>query len=356
MRIELAEESWPDVAIPPGELLAETLEALNLTQADLAARMGRPVQAINEIIKGKKEITPESALAIERVLGTPAYIWVNLERGYRLNLARLADLARTEKEAQYLKGFPYKELAGLGWVKETPNRRERVEEMMRFFGVASLEMIPLVQAAAYRRSTGRRTSPGALAAWLRRGEIEAQSLETASFIPSGLRSLLPEIRHMTCDRSSAMEERLCGLCAKVGVAVVIVPHLSGTYVQGAARWLTPNRALVQLSRRYKYADIFWFTFFHEIGHLLRHGKRETFVDIEKMTKTEEEQEADRFAANTLISSRQFETFKTRGLYSEAAIRAFARQVGVAAGIVVGRLQHEGLLPATHLNRLRVKFT
>ena len=81
---------WPDIAIPPGETLAETLETLGLTQRGLARQMGRPVQAINEIINGKKAITAETALQLEQVLKTPAHVWLSLQAQYDLTKARLA--------------------------------------------------------------------------------------------------------------------------------------------------------------------------------------------------------------------------------------------------------------------------
>src|SRR5882762_3147789 len=108
--------AWPDIAIPPGELLEETLDTLGMSQAELARRTGRPVQAINEIVRGSKEITPETAVQFERVLGVPAHVWVRLEADYRYNLVRLQERKRLQEEIPLAETYPYKEMASHGWV------------------------------------------------------------------------------------------------------------------------------------------------------------------------------------------------------------------------------------------------
>ena len=184
--------AWPDVAIPPGELLAETLETLGLSQAELARRAGRPAQAINEIIRGSKEITPETALQFERVLGVPAHVWTRLEADYRHNKARLEDQARLKHELPLVSRYPYSALAAHGWVRKTRDALERLEELLRFFGVVSLKQVPTIEAAAFRRSRKVNASPEALAAWLRQGEREGQVLTVAKFSAPKVRAAFPE--------------------------------------------------------------------------------------------------------------------------------------------------------------------
>lgn len=358
MAIDLPHSPGPDLAVPPGDFLAETLEAMGVSQTELAARTGRPVQAINEIIKGKKEITPETALELERVLGAPAHVWLNLERDYRLNRARLADLERLRQQIPRARRFPYAEMAGLGWLPETGDREQRVRELLRFFGVASLANLPFVQEAAYRKSAGKKASPEALAAWLRKGELEARAVVTQPFNAPALRAALPRMKAMTRWQPERFQPALCRLCADCGVALIFVPHLRGTYANGATRWLSGNKALVQLSIRNRYDDIFWFSFFHEVGHLLLHGKRDVFIDaLDKFLSQQDpkERETDSFAADTLISAHDFAALRRLSRYTSANVRAFAEHIGLAPSIVVGRLQHEQLLPHTHLNGLRAKF-
>ena len=336
-------------------MLADELKARQMTQADLARRMNRPAQMINEIINEKKEIIPQTALELERVLGTPACIWLNLERDYRYNKARLADIERLEGQVQRAREFPYGDMARLGWIPAPREPRERVRELLQFFAVTDLRLVTQTQQAAYRRSGLGEASPEALAAWLRKGEIEAEKVETKAFDGARLRQALPRMREMTQRRPEDFHTPLCALCADCGVALVFVPHLPRTHAYGAVRWLNPGTALVQLSVLRRYDDVFWFSLFHELGHLLLHGKRDIFVELPGGPQTDKEDEADRFAADTLIPSEAFRRLKKVGRYSKANVQAFARSVGVAPSIVVGRLQHAELLPHTHLNGLRTKL-
>ncbi len=355
MTTDILNGPWPDEAIPPGAMLAETLEAMGMTQADLAKRTGRPAQAINEIIKGAKQITPETATELERVLGTPAYVWLNLERDYQYNKARLKDLAQLREQVAAAQRFPYLEMAKLGWVTSARDWVDRVRELLRFFGVARLDAIPQVQAVAYRKSQKRDASPEALAAWLRKGEIEAAGVETKPFDARGLRASLASVRQMTQLPPAKFQQPLCELCAECGIALVFVPHLPKTHANGAVRWMGDDRVLMQLSVLHQYDDIFWFSLFHELAHPLRHGKRDVFVEGPVAERTQKEEEADAFAADALIPPDEMARLRALWPYSEANVRSFAKSIGISPSIVVGRLHHEGLLPRTHLNALRAKF-
>lgn len=345
---------WPNIAIPPGEFLAETLESLGLTQAELARRAERPPQAINEIVRGTKEITPDTALQFERVLGVPAHIWTRLEADYRYIKARLEDQERLKQEVPAAKCYPYAVIARHGWVKRTHHPLDQVRELLGFFGVASLHQVH-AHATAFRRSAKVAASPEALAAWLRQGEREGQEIATSAFSADRLRETLPEIRALTPQRPETFQARLTRLLADSGVAVVVIPELPRTGAHGATRWLRPEKALVQLSVRYRWADIFWFSLFHELGHLLLHRRRVVFIE-KNGDKSREEREADQFAMDRLIPPTAYADFVARGVHqSPSAVRAFAQQHGIAAGIVVGRLQHDRHVPHSHLNDLRSRF-
>ena len=147
--------------------------------------------------------------------------------------------------------------------------------------------------------------------------------------------------------------QLQALAGAAGVAVVFVPAPPGCRVSGATQWLSPERALIALSLRHKSNDHLWFTLFHEAGHILKHGKKATFVDGLDAVHEEHETEADRFAADQLIPPAAAQ--KLQGLRSEQEVKAAAMALGIAPGIVVGRLQHEGWLPRTDLNGLKVSY-
>jgi len=349
-------KTLPDIAVPPGELLQETLDALNMTQVELAARIGRPTTVVNEIIKGKKAITPATALQLEHVLGTPAHIWNGLEGDYQLIKARLEEDARLKRQVPILDRYPfYSAMVKAGWVQRRTSRVGKVRELLRFFGVASLDEVSRQYAPAFRKSRGREASPEALAAWMRRGELLAREVETREFNPSALREHLQEFRALTCEPPETFEPAIRERCADCGVAWVVVPHLPGTYVNGAT-WWDGEKFVVEMSLRFKWNDIFWFTFFHELGHILLHRKREVFIDTDSTRRDgASEREADSFAARLLIDPKAYGAFVSRGRFTWRSVRDFADEVGVHPGIVVGRLQHDEHIRPNQLNGLRAKF-
>lgn len=357
-----ARELHSDLAIPPGEYLAQVLDELGMSQADLSRRMGRPIQAINEIVKGSKEIVPETALQLERVVAVPAHVWLNLEKEYRLVQARQGEEARLQEEAEHVSPEVYRAMAREGWVKAVRSRTDKVRELWRFFGVASLENVADVGtgATAFRIGAPSRADPYALAAWLRRGELLAGELETRDFDTKKLRRAAEELRSYTFETSlrkwflSARE-----ILADCGVALVLVKRLPKTYAHGATYWLSSSKVVVQLSDRYKWADIFWFTLFHELGHVLLHGKRQVFVEDGDQAREPasgvREAEADRYASDVLIPEVQYREFVFGGDYSESAIRRFAEAVRISPAIVVGRLQHDKHVHPALLQELKFQY-
>ncbi len=351
----------PDIVSPPGETLEELLEERRISQAELAERTGLTPKTINEIIKGKAPITPDTALLLERVLGTPARFWNNRERLYREFLTQQREYEQLKKHTQRLRMFPVKEMMALGWIPKVTDSVEKMRGLLDFFGVASLDQWETIwleanARAAFRQSLTFTSEPGAIAAWLRYGEITASRHKHAVFDAVLFRNTLQNIRGLTREAPEAFVPRMIELCAAAGVAFVPTPELPKARICGATRWLNPDLALLQLSLRYKSDDHFWFTFFHEAGHVLLHGKREVFLeDSDAAPQQEKEDQANRFASEFLIPSSLIQEFTAGSLYSYASVEEFAARLGITPGIVVGQLQHSGLIPHSHLNRLKRKF-
>ncbi len=352
----LQNEYHPDSVSSPGETLLETLETIGMSQAELAKRMGRPVKTINEIIQKKAAITAETALQLEQVLHVPASFWLRREHQYRESLARLAEEQHLTGWVAWLTEIPVREMMRRGWIPPCPNKTQQVFETLKFFGVASPEAWRDVwehKVIEYRKSTTLASNLGAVAAWLRQGEMEAQEIVCAPYNADAFRNALMHIRALTVEPVSFFQGELVRLCSDAGVAVVFVQELPKTGIYGATRWLTSTKALVQLSLRYKTDDHLWFTFFHEAGHILRHGKRQVFLEVDQKDRKEAEEEANTFASNILIDPIQWQRFIAHDSYrTKAGIKEFAQNVGIAPGIVVGRLQHEKRLPFDHCNELK----
>lgn len=350
-----------DYAVPPGEALLDELDARGMSQAELSERTGLSRKTVNEIVKGKAPVTPETALQLERVLGIPARLWNSLERNYRQDKARLEERARLEKKTGWLKSFPVHDMVTNGWLPKTKDRVECLRALLNFLAVSSpaewenLKSSRL--AAAYRKSNAYGMDWNAVAVWLRVGETRARDVSCAPFSEAGFREVLRKARGLTRESVGVFNDKLAAICARAGVALVLVKELPGTRLSGATRWLSPEKAVIQLSLRYKTADQLWFTFFHEAGHILRHNKTAVFLEKASGEEREEdeEREADKFASDFLLPQKYYRRFVsgTRA-YSYDAVRRFADEMGIAPDIVVGRLQHDGYLPYTHLNSLRRK--
>ena len=369
-----------DYVTPAGETLLQTLEAIGMSQTELATRMDRPYKTINEIIRNKTSITAETALQLEQVLGIPASFWLKREQRYREFLARLDEKQRLNNWVEWLKEIPIQLMMRRGWISASTDRSQQVLNALKFFAVASPDAWQVLwesKEVAYRKSAALNSSFGAIAAWLRRGELEAREIECAPYKDhAAFRDALVSIRALTVQPVEFFQKELVKLCANAGVAVVFVRELPNTGISGSTQWLAPTKALMQLSLRYKTDDHLWFTFFHEAGHILLHGRREVFLETygkergqeevddheqaqaqEEETdgreREQEEHEANMFAANVLIPSAEWQQFiAQRSCRSKSSIEEFAKRVGIAPGIVVGRLQHEKLLPYHHCNDLK----
>lgn len=359
MASRIQNEYIPDLVSPPGETLIDKLEELGMSQAELARRTGRPRKTINEIAQGKTAITPRTALQLERVLGISASFWNNRERQYQEYLAKKEEEVRLADEVEWLQEFPIRDMIEKDWIRGCNDEISQLDELLGFFGVASPAQWRSMWSrlsTAFRKTQAFASDPKAVSAWLRRGEIEAQEIRCRPYNEDVFLELLEtEIRSLTTQPPDVFQYALVDLCAQVGVAVTFVPQISGARVSGATRWLTSNKALIQLSLRYKTDDQLWFTFFHEAGHILLHGKRDIFLEEGKDTDGAKEDEADRFAADTLIPPEELESFLSKPLSvyrSIQGIKAFASEIGIAPGIVVGRLQHDEYLPYTHCNALK----
>jgi len=352
----------PDYAFHPGETLAETLETLSMSQAELAQRTGRPLKTINEIIQGKAAITADTALQLERATGVPATFWNNAQRNYEAALARQAEAEEIERGVEWLKKFPVKTLLKLDWLKQTDNHIEQMRELLGLFGVAGVaewESIWSSPQAAFRKSTAFEAQPTSVAAWLREGERRAQRLKTKPFSKGHFTEALVEIRKLTNAEPETFESEMKRLCATCGVALVFVPEVPGTRAYGATRWLSPEKAILQLSLRGKADDFLWFTFFHEAAHILKHGKKDVFIEAPQSsadkTILQKEKEADDFATDFLIPRNAYKEHIVPGPFSAKRICAFAQELGIAPGIVVGRLQHEQLIQFNQFNKLKRWF-
>lgn len=360
----------PDHAAPPGHLLEEYLEARAFSQAEFARRCGRSPKLISEIVAGKAPIEPRTAIEFEKILGLDAGIWLGMEGDYRLHLAREAEASAREAEAAWAKAFPARELVKRGYLTKAESPADTVGGLLAFFNVASVQAWNarhLTEQASYRHSPSFKSKPEALATWLRLGELEAEKQECSDYQRKDFLTALQEIRSFTAEDPEVALAKARTRCNGAGVALAQVEPLPRAAVSGATWWLSPKKPVIALSLRHRTDDHLWFSFFHEAAHILFHSKKQVFVEG-RLTGSDanhgdalspeetQEQEANQWAADFLVPPGQWRRFVAGFGRSKVEVNAFAERLSIAPGIVVGRLQHEGYLPHTHLNGLKVTVT
>jgi HTH-type transcriptional regulator/antitoxin HigA len=329
MNLNLFQQPFsPDYGTSPGITLREVLEKLGLSQSDLAERTGRPKKTIDEIVQGKAAITPETALQLERVLGIDASFWNNLERSYRTAQSRRDERTSLAEYIPWLNTLPVKEIVRRGWIKPHEDRVELVREVLTFFGVgfpAAWEEVwaEARKATALRQGKSRQIDFGTVAVWLRKGEIEGRQYPCEPYAKDKFLDTLVHLRGVTTLTAEQFCQELRVRCAAAGVAVAFVPELPRLRIFGAARWLSSEKALIQLSLYYKREDQLWFSFFHEAAHILLHGRRDIFVDSDMNATDKQETEANRFASDHLIPATAYAHFLSRGKFTASAVHQFA---------------------------------
>lgn len=345
----------PDYAVPPGLVLKERLQAHQVSQVEFARRCGRSPKLISQIIAGTAPIEPATALQFERVLGLDAGIWLGMESDYLLYLERAAETQRANSLIAWSKSFPIKELVKRGSIPKPKSKTDAVNTVLSFFGVASIEAWQVKQSRAgvtYRHSPSFKSDPIAIATWLRLGEIQAEQTKCPNYSESSFKQSLNGIRKLTATAPTGLLDEIKRRCGEAGVVLTLVKPLPKTSLSGAAWWLTPRKAVIQLSARHMRDDHLWFSLYHEAAHIILHSKKNIFIHETEESITEAEVQANEWAANFLVTHRDWERFTDLANFSRNHVLQFATQQEIAPSIVVGRLQHEKLIGWDVLNDLK----
>lgn len=348
-------EFLPDWVSAPGDTIADILQERKLAEAEFAQQIRQTPENVKNLLQGRAAITIAVARQLEKVLGASVEFWMSRDFQYRQDIARLHVV-----DENWLAELPIGDMIKFGWLKPVPHPADEVTACLRFFNVPSVRAwndayASLHQMAVFRTSPSFDSRPAAVAAWLRQGEIEAEAIYCNPWNVKQFKKSLLNIRSLTRRKDPDLFlPQLRKICAECGVAVAIVRAPSGCRASGATRFLTRDKALLLLSFRYLTDDHFWFTFFHEAGHLLLHGETGFFLEGVDMPLTTQEEEANEFAAHTLIPDEWQPALLALRANAQEVIR-FAVHIGVAPGIVVGQLQHLGKLSYDQLNRLKRRF-
>jgi HTH-type transcriptional regulator/antitoxin HigA len=272
-------EFSPDWTSAPGDTIADILSERKLAPGEFARRIEQSTEYAEDLLQGRAAITIAVARKLEHVLGASVEFWISRDFQYREDVARLS-----AADKAWLDELPVGDMINFGWLKPMPRPAEEIGACLNFFGVPSVSAwrttyANLQQMVAFRTSRSFDSRPAAVTAWLRRGEIEGEAIECNPWEPRRFQDSLDSIRSLTRNRHpDRFIPKLRELCAAAGVAIAIVRAPSGCRASGATRFLSPSKALLQLSFRFLRDDHFWFSFFHEAGHLLLHGDKGFFLE------------------------------------------------------------------------------
>lgn len=329
----------PDYAICPGKTLKETMESMGMTQKELAQRTGLTVQSINRIFKGQQPINYETANRLELVTGTPARFWNNLEAKYREQLEKIQELENLKSNIEWLKSLPVGEIQKRGLISNTQEKAEQIREVLKFFGVSSLSAwndIWTSPKVAARRSPCFESQPEHAATWIRMGELIAHRIPCEPFNKNLFRQSLQTIRKLTIERPEDFIPEMKNLCSKAGVAISFVPEMPKVPWNGATKWLNPNKAMIVINLRGKAEDKFWFSFFHEAGHVVNDNKKNLYINDNSDDPIENR--ANEYARNILFPGNCWT--KIPSLTSRDKIIKFAKKINLSPGIVAGQFQYQ----------------
>ncbi len=349
---------FPQSRPHPGEILSEKLDEMGMGPKEFAVRTNKPEQTITAVLNGDSSITPDMAVQFEKVTQIPVSFWLTSQQHFDEYRARLKYQEDLKEAQEWTRRFPTLQMAKLGWIESSRDYHEKTMYLFNFFGISNKEswrnlFLEGKLKVQFRISLANTNEPYALSAWLRRGEIQANALNVSPYSKAKFTEALPQIKAIMASHPPDFFEKLQKICLSAGVKVVHTPCLPKAPINGATRWFKDS-PLIQLSGRHKRNDIFWFTFFHEAGHILLHGKKDIFLEnVEYDAKEiEKEKEADEFAVKWTLDKAQEKEITSLDIISDEQIISFAENFGTHPGIIVGRLQYLGLIKQSEGNDLK----
>ncbi|WP_288594152.1 HigA family addiction module antitoxin [uncultured Victivallis sp.] len=345
-------EYMPPVMFHPGVILAEKLEEIKMPIKEFALRCQKPAKTIHDVLKGNSNITPDMSILFENVLKIPARFWMKLQGDYDEYLARQRRNDEIRRGEAWMRNFPFSDMVEKKLIPapETNSTTEKIQILLEYFGIAKFEAWEAYYqgqtlCTAFRLSLAGMKNRFSLSAWLRHGEIEVTRKNIGGqFDSDKLKKHIPVMLKLANNYTPNFKEELVKLCEEAGIVLVYTPHIKNSKAQGATRWIN-SCPLVQISDCWKQYDIFWFSFFHELGHILLHNKKDIFLEgIEYKEKSpKKEEEANLFASEKLVPVKLVDELRSLVPYSETRLRAISKREKIHLAFLVGRMHHLKIL-------------
>ncbi len=342
----------PNWVSPPGDTIIDILEEQNIPLSSFAVEMGSTIDNINELINGRLSINKRIASKLETYLGVSEEFWLTREEHYRLSFEKIQ-----QANNSWLKDLPLKYMIKNQWIKEG---EDYLQACLDFFNVSNVrrwkeKYDSEISSLSFRTSPSFSSEQASVGAWLRRGEILAQEIKCKPWNKDCFEASLLQIKKLTrLKNPKEFLPKLVNICADSGVAVAIVPTPTGCRASGATKFISDDKAILLLSFRYLTDDQFWFTFFHEAGHLILH-KKTTHIELFKdIIIDEQEKEANTFAAEILVPYTYHKELKSLRSNQKKIIR-LAIDLGISPGIIIGQMQYLGIIDYKYLNGYKRRY-
>lgn len=351
------------IAFHPGYYLNDVIEDMEISQNELAKRLETNGKTISLLLSGDISLSNELAKKLSQMLGTSVDVWIGLQKKYEEECCKIEQKKELELELATLKNLDYNYFSSINVVKSTKNKLEQIVNLRSYLKVSSLNVLKSQDLfLACRTSVNNVNEKNIINtnAWIQTGVNIAKSIKCSPFNGSKLKKHIDDIREMTKQPTHVFYPRLKEIFSSCGVAFFVLKYLPNSGINGAVKWLNKEKVLLVLNDRGKDADKFWFSLFHEIGHILQQKKRQVYVSINSkmslgMADPESEKDADSFASNALVPEEKYSQFLSNKNFTYNAIREFANNIGIHECIVIGRLQHDRYIDWKEHSHCKLKY-
>jgi HTH-type transcriptional regulator/antitoxin HigA len=348
-----------ELIIHPGETLKEVLEDRHMTQKELSVRTGVTEAHVSQLIKGQKNISVSYAKKLSYALDIPASFWINLQSNYdkeKDDFEEVNNILQEELDLlQKLKDI-IDYAKKLGFLPENSYDSKLVINLRQLLNISNLLSIPdLAELGSYRLAKGVNIDPFVMFTWLRLSDLVSKGQRASNSLDVGkIVEVIPEIKRLMFKDYKTIVAELQESLLECGVVFSVVESFRGAPVQGVIKKNNDGTINLTMTNRYKFADIFWFTFFHEIGHIINGDVDDRLIDYENV-ETEKETKANEFSAEILIPSKFYEAFIQKRDFSSSSIERAARELEIPTFILIGRLQRDRYLQHYEYSDQKIRY-
>lgn len=347
------------IAFHPGCYIAEIIEDYNVSQKEFADRMGTTPKTVSKLVNGEINLSEDLAGKLSRMTGISYKLWRGLQVEYEIKKREIEEMQESDREKSICKCIDFKYFRSNGFLQNYKSRytlSEKMKILCQELKISSLSyLLKFNSAVSYRNSKLVFSEKNIINAntLLALGENLSREVEAGALNLELLKESIPELRKMTTEKPDIFYPKLEKKLLECGIILVRLPFLANSNLNGACKKFKNQSVLLLITDKSKTTDIFWFTLFHELAHIL---KQDFATDLERDEYLQKEKEADDLAVELLIENSVFAKFIEEENFSKDNIVRFAEKIGVGPEIVVGRLQHNRLIGYNQFNFLKQELS